>query len=84
MAITIEYKKSVTLDLKRIVPDEVQQILTSIEDTLPEQAEQCPELKGKFKGLRRFRIGEYRVIFVLLGERLIILRIGHRKDVYRD
>ncbi len=84
MAIRIEYKKSVARDLKKIDPDDVQRILAIIEEKLPEQAEQCLELKGKFKGLRRFRIGDYRVIFVVLGERLIILRIGHRKDVYRD
>jgi mRNA interferase RelE/StbE len=84
LAIRIEYKKSVARDLKKIVPDEVKRILAIIEENLPEQAEQCFELKGKFKGLRRFRIGEYCVIFVLPGERMIILRIGHRKGVYRD
>jgi len=31
----------------------------------------------------RFRIGNYRVIFDVDGKKIIILRIGHRKEIYR-
>jgi len=31
----------------------------------------------------RFRIGEYRVIFDTDKDRLIILKIGHREDIYK-
>lgn len=34
-------------------------------------------------GSYRFRIGDYRVIFDLEEEGLIVLLIGHRKDIYR-
>lgn len=34
-------------------------------------------------GSYRFRIGDYRVIFDLEGEDIVILRIGHRRDIYR-
>ncbi|MBW2610406.1 MAG: type II toxin-antitoxin system RelE/ParE family toxin [Deltaproteobacteria bacterium] len=34
-------------------------------------------------GSYRFRIGDYRVIFDLEGEEIVILRIGHRRDIYR-
>ena len=42
-------------------------------------------LKGEHSGLRRIRVGSYRVIYEINeGEVLIlILRIAHRKDVYR-
>ena len=33
-------------------------------------------------GQYRFRIGDYRVIFDLDQENLIILRIGHRRNIY--
>ncbi len=41
-------------------------------------------LKGEYKGKFRLRIKEYRVIFQVKDEELIILvvRIGHRKEVY--
>ncbi len=34
-------------------------------------------------GSYRFRIGDYRVIFDLGKDEIIILRIGHRKNIYR-
>lgn len=34
-------------------------------------------------GTYRFRIGDYRVVFDLEEETIVILAIGHRKDIYR-
>jgi len=34
-------------------------------------------------GQYRFRIGDYRVIFDLDDERLVILTLGHRKNIYK-
>lgn len=41
-------------------------------------------LTGNFRGLYRYRVGDYRLIYVVdMEEKTIkILRIGHRKDVY--
>ena len=41
-------------------------------------------LKGKYKGLKRLRVGKYRVIFEERENELIILiiRIAHRGEVY--
>lgn len=41
-------------------------------------------LKDKTLGEFRFRIGDYRVIFDVESKRkIVILIIGHRKDIYR-
>ena len=42
-------------------------------------------LKGMFKGLFRYRYGDYRIIYALdrKEKSISILRIGHRKDVYK-
>ncbi len=42
-------------------------------------------LKGNLKGLYRYRIGEYRVIFVIDEEekKVIILKVDHRKKIYK-
>jgi len=34
-------------------------------------------------GSYRWRIGNYRVVFDIKGNRIIILRIGHRREIYR-
>jgi len=34
-------------------------------------------------GSYRFRIGDYRVIFDLEGEEIVILRVGHRCEIYK-
>lgn len=31
----------------------------------------------------RFRIGSYRVIYELHGKKTVILRIGHRREIYK-
>jgi len=44
--------------------------------------------KGKdvkrLKGEEEFRLraGDYRVIFSITGDRIIILKVGHRKNIY--
>ncbi|HDM76723.1 MAG TPA: type II toxin-antitoxin system RelE/ParE family toxin [Deltaproteobacteria bacterium] len=34
-------------------------------------------------GSYRFRIGDYRVIFDIEGDEIVVLRVGHRKDIYK-
>ena len=34
-------------------------------------------------GQYRYRIGDYRIIFDLDSNKLIILRVGHRREIYR-
>jgi len=34
-------------------------------------------------GTYRFRIGDYRVIFDIDGDKIVILRVRHRKSIYR-
>lgn len=42
-------------------------------------------LIGKFKGLWRYRVGDYRIICQIRAEiiTVLVLDIGHRKDIYR-
>ena len=83
MSYKIAFKKSVARDLKKIYNDQVDRILKKIENELPEKAETFPILTGKFSGLRKFRVGDYRVIYSIIGDTAIILRISHRREAYR-
>jgi len=83
LAYNIVYKKSVYRDFKKLSKTEAKRILDLIETELIKKPESNPSLKGQFTGLRKYRIGDYRVIYSLLGFDILILRIGNRKDVYK-
>ena len=34
-------------------------------------------------GSYRFRIGDYRVVFDIEGSDIVVLRVGHRKELYK-
>jgi len=40
-------------------------------------------LKGQFKGLRRYRIGNYRIVYCFTEKTIEVASIADRKDVYR-
>jgi len=40
-------------------------------------------LKHSELGQYRYRIGDYRIIFDLNKEKIILLRVGHRKEIYK-
>jgi mRNA interferase RelE/StbE len=79
----IAFKKSVSRDLRKIDKLQAERILTRIEEQLPDKADNFPSLTGKFAGLRRFRVGDYRVIYTIIGDTALILRISHRRESYR-
>ena len=83
MAYRITFKASVSRDLKKLSKTEADRILLRIAGDLPEKADQLSELKGKFAGLRKFRIGDYRVVFAIIGDSILITRVGHRRDIYK-
>jgi mRNA interferase RelE/StbE len=39
-------------------------------------------LRQSLKRHRKLRVGDYRVIYRISGKEVIILKIGHRKEVY--
>jgi|APHig6443717497_1056834.scaffolds.fasta_scaffold355055_1 mRNA interferase RelE/StbE len=64
--------------------EDQKRIITAVEELLADPY--CGKLlKGHWKGLRRLRVGGYRVIYALRREQLtiLLLRVGQRRDVYR-
>ena len=84
MIYNITFKKSVSKDLKKIDRSEADRILKKIASELSVKADQLPELQGQFTGLRKYRVGNYRVIYVIIDDSVLILRIQHRKDAYNN
>ena len=84
MLYKIDYKASVTKDLKKIDKAQIQRLLNKIDNDLANNPGKDKELTGRYKGLYSYRVGNYRVIYNILEAKktILILRIGHRKEVY--
>ena len=83
MPYNIVYKKSVHRDLKKIKKTEASKIVDQLEKDLSTKPDSYPVLKGQFAGLRKYRVGDYRVIYAILEKNVLVLRIGHRRNIYR-
>ncbi|MCX6773690.1 MAG: type II toxin-antitoxin system RelE/ParE family toxin [Candidatus Micrarchaeota archaeon] len=77
------YSPEALKQLEKLEKDIRERIITALE-RLRIRPESC-DIK-KLTGMRgyRFRVGDYRVIFDMEKERLMILvlKIGHRKNIY--
>ena len=78
----IRYKSSVARDLKQIDPADRQRILDQIRETLSINPRGGEPLRGEFEGLHKLRVGEYRVVYALVGDDVLVLRIRHRSSAY--
>lgn len=83
MKYSIKFTKSALKSLKSINKNDVQKIIFKI-DLLQDNPypPDCKKLKNT--NAFRIRIGNYRVIYDIQNEELIvrIIKIGHRKDIY--
>ncbi len=82
---SIEISRTAEKQLERLPRDEQQRVATAITalglDPYPPGSR---KLTG-YDDIFRIRIGRYRVLYSVAAQKLliIILKIGHRKDVYR-
>ena len=84
MNYSVSIKQSALKALKSIAHGDRLRIIKAI-DQLKKNPAAGGALKGEYAGLRRIRIGSYRVVYEVHDEQLVILviRIGHRREVYR-
>ena len=84
MSYLIRIKKSAAKELACVPEKDRVRIIHAI-DSLGEQPLSGSNLKGEYRGIRRIRVGDYRVLYEIGSEELIILivRIANREDVYR-
>lgn len=84
MAYTVIYHPDIPKeDLSGISRDIKDAIRRAIETRLvPNPFLAGEPLRQSLKGHRKLRVGDYRVIYRVRGDKIIVLKIGHRKDVY--
>lgn len=84
MSFEIFYDPHCWEDLKGTPKQTLLRIKHAVETRLGQAPERFGKpLKGVLHGKWRLRFGDYRIIYLSEGRRVIILRIGHRSEVYR-
>lgn len=84
MSFSIRIKGSAARELRRIAQADRRRLVEAISQ-LSENPFLGNALRGELRGLRRLRVGDYRVLYNVQNEALIVLvvRVAHRRDVYR-
>jgi len=85
MSYTLEYHKDVKkADLPKIPRNMRDRIRRAIEERLlSDPLSYSIPLRKSLRGYRKLRVGDYRVVFRIQDMAIIILIIGHRKEVYQ-
>ena len=84
MPYAIRIKASAARELQRIEGPDRERLVAAI-DRLAENPFAGSALKGELRGLRRIRVGGYRVLYEVRERDLVVLalRAAHRRDAYR-
>jgi mRNA interferase RelE/StbE len=83
VAFTLLYHAEVKEDTRQLDERLKKRIKTAIENRLTTAPHQYGEpLRKTLKGYWKLRVGDYRVVYKIIGNEVRILGISHRKEVY--
>lgn len=83
MTYRLLYHPLVSGDIEGLPENIKNRIRTAIESRLlPDPVRAGRPLKQSLVGHRKMRVGDFRVVYRVQGDAIVILKIGHRKDVY--
>lgn len=77
------YTKRAAKDIKRLDTVVRKRIKIALENLTLDPLAVSKKLTNSKIGSYRFRVGDYRIVFDINGSRIIILRVGHRREIYR-
>lgn len=79
-----EKAKKEFLKLDKPIQKQIQNFIVKLQETKNPRISGKP-LVGNFSGMRRYRVGDYRLVCDIEDDKIlvIVLRIAHRKEVYK-
>lgn len=83
MRYRLVYTQRAVRDIKKLEPETRNRIGKTLLRYQDEPLKHAGKLTDSRLGTYRFRIGDYRVIFDLQDNDIIVLRVGHRSDIYK-
>jgi len=84
---TVEFSKAASSNFKSLdkpIRTQIQKFIQRLENS-PDPRSLGKALVGEFKGLWRYRVGDYRLICEFYDDRLVVfvLELDHRSKIYR-
>jgi mRNA interferase RelE/StbE len=70
-------------DFESIEKETRKRIAAKLQEYAEEPIKYAQKLISQKIGSYRFRIGDYRVIFDIDAKNIVVLRIGHRRSIYK-
>lgn len=83
MALNLVYTKSSVRDLKKLDSVVKKKLKKKIEIYSKSPKKYARSLIHSRIGTYRWRVGNYRIVFDIIGKDIVILRIRHRREVYK-
>lgn len=83
MSYQLIYTRRAIKDIQRLDPEVKERIGKTLLRYQEAPLAHAERLTDPALGGFRFRIGDYRVVFDLEGKEIIILRVGHRREIYK-
>jgi mRNA interferase RelE/StbE len=83
MSHELVYTRKAIKDLQRLDPEVKKRIGKTLLRYQENPLSHAERLTDPALGSFRFRIGDYRIIFDLEGNEIVILRVGHRREIYK-
>ncbi len=81
---SVEIENRCLREMKKLDQHVVRRAITLIEEVIVKDPYSGKKLKGKYSDLFSYRFSDYRIIYEIRQQKLlvVILRIRHRKNVY--
>ncbi len=83
MKYELVYTRRAEKDIHKLAPEIKERIGKTLLRFSTDPFKFAEKLSDTSLGTYRFRIGDYRVVFDVEGKEIVVLRIGHRREIYR-
>lgn len=83
MAFILVYTKTAVHDIHKLDAIAKKHIKKKLEEYSVNPIQNAKKLINSAIGAYRWRVGNYRIVFDIENKTIIVLRIGHRKEIYK-
>lgn len=83
MTYKLLYTKSAFQDVKKLDAVVKKRLKKKIEEYSINPTKYAKRLINTSIGTCRWRIGNYRIVFDIIKDKIVILRVGHRREIYK-